>query len=186
MKTVYIVCEGAKCEPAYFEKFQKLYATELCINQIQIVIKPVGNHQIARVHKQINHLKKNQRGGMYYACFDIDRKKDTDLQKALSYAKNPRNSEMADRYLISQRQFEVWLQWHFSNDIPWNTNSGNPNEDKPTNKQKGDLNNKIKDLTKDDIQSAIDRAKSNKICEGRCFSTCYIIEDLISNTQHSI
>ena len=180
MKTIYIVCEGEVTEVSYFEHVKKLYDSELQRKGLNLQIAFVGDHKLKKIQNEAKKLKKNQRNSICFACFDIDstQNKPQELNTIISLLKKEVGCNIFKHYMVSNKQFEVWLQWHFSDAIPW-TNSGNPNPDKPTKEQKKDLTNQIKDITKNHIKSAIGRAKSNNVDynTNQPFSTCHLIEN---------
>jgi hypothetical protein len=160
--TIYIVCEGEKTEKKYFDKIKKLININLKYHYV------IGSGKsVKKLENAAKEVQRANRGAVIYLCYDIDDKKGEELDKAME------NANQADsKHLVSSRQFEVWLNWHFSEDTFY----------KPTEPQKDELYKKIDLLTKQHIQDAINRAKYNNNIEcGQPFSTVFKLLEGLAN-----
>jgi hypothetical protein len=164
----YVGCEG-KTECMYFEKLQKIY-------NLKIIIEKVGNHKLDKILNKGRSLKKkNKNKGIYFACFDVEHERATNddgYKNIITKIHNKDNDKcnIFNYYLVTNRQFEQWLQWH------WDDTTYNPkNEFDET--IKNNLENKIKELTENHITKAIDKAKTfNNDCNrDLAFSTCHLM-----------
>ncbi len=181
------ILEGSTSEPTYLELFSKTYNI-----QINIRAKGVG-HKLDNINNAIKNVKKNQRNAKIIVVFDVDSSRDdaSEYQRIVNILNNNPNEcyNLADYYLISNRQFEVWLWWHFNEGLPEFM------AERPSKEEKTKLNAKIKEFEenihsteykhqfREHFNNACKRTKAynTEFKSDLPFSTCYRLEEIFSS-----
>lgn len=110
-KIIYILCEGQKTEPLYFDGFKKSLEQKIRRKNVAIVIKGAGRNTLSLVEYAIKNPPPGyeQKLDEKWVVFDEDTKERGDFDNAIKKAE-ANNWQVA----YSNECFELWYLLHFS------------------------------------------------------------------------
>lgn len=115
-----VICEGEKREPGYFKFFDSL------TSQLKVLVFPsedgksAPNHMINNANETLKKLNSDEGAYELWFVLDVDRWK-----KHIHSLQKECNNRKYWNIAISNPCFEVWLYYHFKNNLPDVSNLSN-------------------------------------------------------------